>query len=70
MKTQEDYYQEFVEEVNGLKSFMEFMYDCVMTPPENELQALARREFTENWSGHFGELGEKADSIFKERRRG
>lgn len=70
MKTQEDYYQEYVEEVNGLKSFMVFLYDCVMTHPEDELQALARKEFAMNCSGHFEELGEKADAIFKESRRG
>lgn len=70
MKTQEDYYQEYVEEVNGVKSFMVFLYDCVMTPPENEMQALARKEFAINWSGHFEELAHRADTIFKEQRRG
>lgn len=69
MKTQEDYYQEYVEEVNGLKSFMVFLYDCVTTPPEDELQALARKEFAMNWSGHFEELAEKAESIFYEQRQ-
>ena len=69
MKTQEDYYQEFVEEVNGLKSFIAFLSVCVTTPPENELQALARVEFTENWRWHFEELGENAESIYCEQKR-
>ena len=32
-------------------------------------QALARKEFAMNWSGHFEELAEKAESIFHEQRQ-
>lgn len=54
VKSQEDFYQEIVEEYLGeCSDYMDFLLHCVENPTDNIEEGLAREEFVGNWHEQY-----------------